>query len=351
MTVASLKSGSLSPFAYRFARAGRVPKAALTRHVERVLSIPSEIALRAMNSPLLERARGRTGHVHRRPMRNDGWTAPVLDAPSAAIVAALDRDGAFATSLDDLALPSTGAMFEAANVLSQRLGERSQRPDLKDRAIVSATADDLMTWPAVFHWGLNERLLDIVEVYLGQRCAYDGVAHYYSRADGREISTRVWHRDREDVRTVKVAIYVNDVGQDGGPFEILDPQYQRVLDAQLSWRYAAINHARLIAAVGPDAAARAVRTFTGLRGTVVLVDTARCHHRGKPPVRFDRSAIFYSYFSRSPRHPFFCERSTLRRPHLHQLAHDLPQRARDCVLWRDALPLTSRLIPRSYLTV
>ena len=68
-------------------------------------------------------------------------------------------------------------------------------------------------------------------------------------------------------------------------------------------------------------------------------------------MRTDRTALFYSYFSRTPRHPFFCERSTMRRAQLKGLARDLPKRQRDCVLWRDALPLTSRLIPVSRLSV
>ncbi|NJN32859.1 MAG: hypothetical protein HC824_22455, partial [Synechococcales cyanobacterium RM1_1_8] len=43
----------------------------------------------------------------------------------------------------------------------------------------------------------------------------------------------------------------------------------------------------------------------GKAGTVVLCDTAHYFHRGRPPIAQDRSAIFYSFFSRRPKHPFF----------------------------------------------
>jgi hypothetical protein len=46
--------------------------------------------------------------------------------------------------------------------------------------------------------------------------AYDGASVNYTVADGREVSTRRWHRDWEDRRMLKVAVCLNDVGHGGG---------------------------------------------------------------------------------------------------------------------------------------
>ena len=79
---------------------------------------------------------------------------------------------------------------------------------------------------------------------------------------------------------------------------------------------------------------------------MIFSDTASQYHRGKPAISRDRCAIFYNYFSRVPRHPFFCERSGLSRSQIAKLADGLTPEQRDCVLWRDSLPAIARLVPR-----
>ncbi len=274
-----------------------------------------------------------------------------LDEDCAKIVEGLERDGAIATSLEALSLPGSEEMFEDAAELMIEMAARSAKAGDAARSIQGASVDDLLCRPRMFRWGLHSKIVDIVEAYLGQACAYDGVEYHYSKADGREVSTRCWHRDREDLRQVKIIIYVNDVDQHGGPFEIVHPSVQASLDEQLSWRYAIVNDAKLKSAIGACGSPDGIRSFPGARGTVLFVDTARCHHHGKPPVQRDRAAVFYSYFRRAPAHPFCCERSPVRRDKLVEIAGSLGARERRCVLWRDALPLSKRLIPRNRLTV
>jgi hypothetical protein len=49
--------------------------------------------------------------------------------------------------------------------------------------------------------------------------------------------------------------------------------------------------------------------------------------------------------NRAPLRPFRCERSTISRAQTRRLAASMPQRQRDCLLWRDSLPLVARIIP------
>ena len=320
---------------------------AIEKHGERILSLPSEVALRAMCHPWLSR----NGSGMQAREQADLPPRVVLTAHGLAIVDDLHSDGVYTTSLSTLALSGDRGMFEDAKALSVQLAQRSRHLANKKRAILTATANDVLAMPSLFNWGLDDRVLDIVESYLGESCAYDGLAYYYSRADGREVSTRKWHRDREDWRMVKVAIYINNVCEESGPLEVLEPEIQKQLDRELSWPYQTVTQDRLTRMAGLAATANLAKSITGIDGTVIFVDTARCHHRGKPPTTCDRSAIFYSYFPSSPRHPFCCERSTLSRQQLRQLAEELPQRQKDCVRWRDRLPFTSRLIPRNRMTV
>ncbi len=321
----------------------------MTRQRERLLSIPSELAIRGMHMPLatrrfaVEEARGNAAAPT--------GISTSLGQFDQAIVERLIQNGVCVTSLDALAFPDTGGMFEDAMSVAGALIERGRFAPTTGKHTLTATADDLLARMRVFRWALNDRLLDIVEAYLGAPAAYDGALVYLSRGDGREGGVRKWHRDREDDRMLKVAIYLNDVDEDGGPFQVLTPELQKLVDGRASWKYASMRDEQMSITIRDGDWATGVRTLTGARGTVFLVDTARCHHRGKPPTKRDRLAVFHSFFRRVPSHPFCCERSTLSREQMASFADSLPRRGRDCVLWREKLPWRMRLVPRNRMTI
>jgi hypothetical protein len=85
----------------------------------------------------------------------------------------------------------------------------------------------------------------------------------------------------------------------------------------------------------------------GKTGTVIFVDTARFYHRGKPPTQSPRTAVFFSYFSYRPWHPFFCQRTPLTHKNTSLLTHHLSASQRACVNWQENLPRMARWIPKS----
>ncbi|SUE63402.1 Uncharacterised protein [Roseomonas gilardii subsp. rosea] len=310
------------------------------------LSLPSELAARTLRLPGPDRlvedawARARAAHLPR---------LPALSARDAALLRTLLRDGVCVTSLEELGLPGTAAMLASATSLTGRLAARRHHPDHAHRHTVTATAQDLLDFPAILEWGLGTRLLDLVENYLGLPVAYDGPDHFYSPADGREAGPRIWHRDREDRRMLKVAVYVTDVGPQDGPFEIVRPGFRAALGG--AGRGALLSHAELERRIGPENMEKAIRTCIGRRGTVVIAETAENYHRGRPPVRGDRSALYYGYFSRFTPTPFFCERSPLSRAQIARIATGLPERQRDALLWRRFLPAWKRIVPTNRIRV
>jgi len=209
-----------------------------------------------------------------------------------------------------------------------------------------AGADDIARHPAIFAWGLQQRLLDIVEHYLELPVAYDGLNLFYTIADGRQIGTRKWHRDREDRRMIKIAVYCNDVDEGGGPLQILR---RGVIDPALeaSFTYPVLSQESLEALLGRAPTAEEVITCTGRSGTVIFCDTASQYHRGKPALTSDRCAIFYNYFARIPRHPFFCDRSGLSRRQIAALVEGQPAPQKEAALWVEALPWLARLVPKN----
>ena len=285
----------------------------------KLLSLPAWTAHRISRLPAIERAREAR---YRSQLAAHAPAVPLLTGLDARICDGLRRDGIFMTSLEALALPGSAEMLSSACELAAGYAPKARERAARGENFLMMPPAMVMMRPDLFAWGLHDRLLNIAEAYLGLPPAYDGLAIIHTVADAREQSTRRWHRDREDWRMLKIAIYLNDVDADGGPFE-LDRRGEAAMRVD-----------------DPSA----VQSCPGPAGTVIFADTARCLHRGRPAQR-DRAALFYSYFSRQPRNSFFCERSGLSRTQVAALTRDLPLRQAESAQWFRALPPILRMIP------
>jgi hypothetical protein len=329
-----------------------LPQAAiyrLTNYVtQSLLSLPSEVAFWVSNINWVEQKflypryqESCQRHAHQLRIQS-------LASLDQRIITGLMEKGLYVTSLEELGLPDTEQFLEAATKLTQELSDRSQEQIHARTHTLTATAQQLMTHREIFDWGISNRLLTIVEGYLGLPVAYDGLSFYYSVADGQIAGPRRWHRDREDWRMVKVAVYLTDVDQDSGPFECVTPEVNSELLNQSSPKYRRFSHLedQNIAFNGEQ-----FKSCLGKAGTVIFVDTALYYHRGKPPISHDRSAVFFSYFSQSPKNPFFCGRSPLSDQELRLLSSSLSDRLKISILWKDYLSGFARYIPKNRLKV
>lgn len=318
--------------------------ARLTQRRAWLHDLPARTALRLCNHP---RIRPVLGNRYRRALERNRISVPSLSETDAAIVAALERDGIYVGNLSDLGLDGHERLLAEGAMMAGRFADEARRRAAMGEVFLYVPPAWLRDFPAFFEWGLQDRLLDIAQAYIGMPPAYDGVCINYTVADGREISTRKWHRDWEDRRMLKVAVYLHDVDKDGGPFQMirrLDTAqndddgyfYELASDVELTQRLGADYQEDIVSCEGP-------------RGTIIFTDTARFFHRGKPAVARDRAAIFYSYFADRPRHPFLCERTGMAREDIARIASKMTGRQRRAALWRNRLPLALRLIPPARL--
>jgi hypothetical protein len=242
-------------------------------------------------------------------VRNDlkyGWwrwrargNAPSLSDPDRAIVADLRRTGASVTSLKALGIPGSPEILAAGDAVTDNL---AQRPVPAGEFTVAADGKEIAAWPQLIRWGLDERLLAIVRAYIGMPVAYRGLTVRRDVFGGPENETRMWHRDNEDNRILKIIVYLNDIGEDGGPFEFLPVDRTPPI-----WRVPLVDSSRVSEAEMTRLAPReSWRPCTGLRGTAVFVDTCRVYHRGRIAAHKDRRTLFYCYNSRRPLNPKWC---------------------------------------------
>ena len=292
-----------------------------------------------------------------------GKALPPLPDEEQAIVQALDQDGLYVTHLDDLQLPQRDRLWQAGQQVTQAFQARSRTPLFEGKHTLTATAQDFLDHPILFTWAINEKLLRIAEHYFRLPVAYDGPSFYYSVGDSTHRGPRRWHRDKEDWKMLKVAIYFTDVDHYGGPFECVKSAVNDHLVSQKDQPYRVFRHAEVTTllphgltqppgfSTDPEQPEHWYKSCTGAAGTVVFCDTSRFFHRGRPPVNQDRSAIFYSYFSRRPKNPYFCGRSPLTSSQIQQLSQDLPPHLQPCITWPQQLPALARLIPKNRVRV
>lgn len=312
----------------------------LNNRVRWLRDLPSRLALKAFNHG---RVREWLGEVHARAVAGHLPLLPVLGEFERRIVCALETDGVFITSLDALQLSGAQTLLQVAGELAMRFAPRARELARSGEEFIIVPPENVAGDPAIYRFGLQDRLLDIAEAYIGLPVAYDGVAINYTVADGREISTRRWHRDWEDRRMLKVAVYLHDVDDNGGPFQLVR-RYDGLQTDARGFEYDLANDEEMARKFGASFA-RDVLSCEGPRGTVIFSDTARFFHRGKPATARDRAALFYSYFANPPRHPFLCERTGLSRSQIQRLAEGLPERQRSAALWQKDLPGLLRLVP------
>lgn len=262
---------------------------------------------------------------------------PTMSVSDYRIIQALQTEGVFVASLDALGIDFSAKMFNDAQQILPELAQIL--PDNSSEFVIHATNEQIMNHSSIFMWGLEAQLLKLVENYLGLPVAYHGA---YFRRDLNNLverKSRCWHIDREDRRMFKIIIYLNDVDEEGGPFEYIPVDLSVELSRRLHYKYDYIRNQRMQTFISPSN----YKTCTGVAGTVIIADTGKIFHRGRIPLQRDRFAVFYDYTSRYPQYPFYCK-SSLPEADLLKLAMNMSSFQKECVFWRSSLAIqTTRM--------
>jgi hypothetical protein len=245
---------------------------------------------------------------------------PTLAATDHLIAETLKRQGVYITSLEDLGLPSTTQMLASANnYVKSMVNPRDIHAGYKLPQIYTVT--DL---PEFFTWGIEARLQNIIENYIGLPIAFHGVHLRKDFPNDQQLQTLLWHKDAEDRRIIKVIIYLNDVTEKHGPFEYLSLpanfverlNYYRVNYKLWKSNFLGINDDNLMKIIPKSA----WKYCPGKAGTVIFVDPRNVLHHGTVRTE-ERSTLFFVYTSNSPKRPELCTQyndDTFARPQLIQ---------------------------------
>ena len=211
------------------------------------------------------------------------------------LVAAIEKDGAFVTTLQGLGIPVDRACVSEIEALFDSITFSAEgRKTFKG----GPPQDKIDASVNLIRWGLNETFLDLAESYLRVPVNYRGFTASLDLPDGNDTETRRWHIDAVDTRSFKMIVYVNDVDAGSGPFEFI-PRPVTPKFSSRDYVKGRITDDVMESAVPRDKWV----TCTGKAGTVVLADTCRMFHRGKPSLTDIRQALFFAYTTRRPLNP------------------------------------------------
>jgi hypothetical protein len=230
---------------------------------------------------------------------------PALAGSDRNILNALKKDGVYVTNLADLGLDSSSELLKAAYHQLYQM-EQPNNDHLDERLPQIYTVTCL---PEFYAWGVEKRLLNIIENYIGLPIAFHGVHLRKDFKSKHQFGTLLWHSDAEDRRIIKIFIYLNDVEEKTGPFEYIP----RSLTSLFSWNYFRLYYKLWKSGyvgiddeqVKPVIPKSAWKSCPGPAGTVIIVDTKNALHHGTVRTE-DRATLFFCYTANPPERPELC---------------------------------------------
>lgn len=132
-------------------------------------------------------------------------------------------------------------------------------------------------------FSLSRPILEIVGSYLGLAPKFRDwrlEATVPSPAELRRKTSQRWHRDQEDLRLVKVFLYLNDVDESAGPFMYLERSQAGGRWERLFGRVPPRGSLPMPPDIDRHIPWDEVRTCTGPAGTLVFCDTNGLHQGG-----------------------------------------------------------------------
>lgn len=255
---------------------------------------------------------------------------PDLSIGDRKIVDQLQRQGIYISHLNELNIDNTKQLWNLSSKVTSSLIDSNINH--KNQFFIQATKNQIQQYPDLFLWGLNSRLLDLIENYLSLPVAYHGIYIRRDLANGIEKKSRLWHLDKEDRKMLKIIIYLNDINDENGAFQYIPKHFTSQIIQKQKYKYNYIKEKIMDSTLSPSSWI----SCPGKKGTVIFVDTANLFHRGLLPKKSERLSIFFDYTSAMPWRPYYCK-NIFSPQEIYFLSSLLSERQKNIFLWNNKL--------------
>lgn len=196
--------------------------------------------------------------------------------------------------------------------MAQTQANTSKRKDFWFRILDSEVRSEKWTQDNPYvRFTLNPSILKIVSKYFGEVPYVNTHAISWSRPDSGPLrDSQLWHLDRDDVKVVKVFIYLSDVNDDrNGPFTVLSKK------ASLKVRNSFIPKHLTDEDVFKTVEKSDAVAMTGPKLTAFICDTNNCYHMGSRVKQGGARLLYFAaYTSVPPIYPRFDNLIRITRP-------------------------------------
>jgi hypothetical protein len=218
---------------------------------------------------------------------------PVLDEVQQGILERLREEGYATVPFSELA-PDLWRELEpeAARFVSETQAELAREKEGGESALRRREGKEFLVRKYAYDvelslddpWlrlGLNTRMLDIANAYLGMWAKLEYVDVWYTPPveDPERRSSQRWHRDFNDRHLLKAFLYLVDVDEETGPFEYVPRTAPgNELDHLWPWRPLGENYPPEQELL--DKIADRTVSFTAPKGTIIFCNTCGFHRGG-----------------------------------------------------------------------
>ncbi len=243
-----------------------------------------------------------------RSLKQKGRDVPDPDVE--ATISQLSERGLVVTSANTFLSPSGRAALDAAEAMIRKeceseavqemVGQGKNPERSKDYLIQIVSFTDVLDADnPLVKLALDPKILECVAGYMGMWPMLHAVGSWLNFPTFQEAKySQLWHRDPEDLKTLKVFIYLDAVGPENGPFTYIPKTQPFGVDCRIEPQH---EHARRVLDGEMDRALPEDRWVkcTGAARTMIMADTVG-FHRGGNVQEGSRLLITFTYTSGKP---------------------------------------------------
>lgn len=247
----------------------------------------------------------------RRSLKQIGRAAP--DADEVDVVGELLERGLVLTPADSFLSESGRTTLDQAEAMIRKACEAETVREIveqgknpvhgKDYLIQIVKFTDVMNADSpLVKLALDPKILQAVAGYMGMWPMLHAVGSWVNFPTHQDAHhSQLWHRDPEDLKTLKVFIYLDPVGPDNGPFNYIPKTQPFGRDCEVEPQH---EHVRRVLDGEMDRSLPQERWVqcTGKARTMIIADTVG-YHRGGHVQTGQRLLITFTYTSGRPQQP------------------------------------------------
>ena len=258
--------------------------AARVHRVATALERRGIVATYELNDRLLANRSARRRYTHE---------PPVLDELQQGVLDQLRPEGYATIPFSELAPELWGELEqEAARFVAETETELAREKEGSESALRRREGKEFLVRKYAYDvelslddpWlrlGLNTRMLDIANAYLGMWAKLEYVDVWYTPPleDPERRSSQRWHRDFNDRHLLKAFLYLVDVDEETGPFEYV-PRTAPGNELEHLWPWRPLGENYPPEQELAEKIADRTVSFTAAKGTIIFCNTCGFHRGG-----------------------------------------------------------------------